>query len=152
MDAEDLIQETLQQFHAEFDRIPNLTPEGLPGLLACIQRRRWLTHRRKFRTAKREVAKEQHWTEAIGNGELISGLVAGGTTPGEALMLQEEKKRLVAAVERLPEKYRVVVRMHYMEGLPFPEIGKRLGITKNAAKLRRRKALLRLRSDLKSRE
>jgi RNA polymerase sigma factor (sigma-70 family) len=77
--------------------------------------------------------------------------MAGGRTPLEELSLQKDKEQLAAALERLREKYRVVVQLRYVEGLPFPEIGERLGIAKNATKLRHREAVRRLLWDLSSR-
>lgn len=66
--------------------------------------------------------------------------------PG-ALALEKERAALVRrALERLPEPQRAVVHLHRFEGLGFAEIGKALGITEGAAKLRAFRAYAQLRT------
>ncbi len=49
------------------------------------------------------------------------------------------------AIDRLPEKYRVVIELRHFERLSYEEIGKRLGLGRNGvnARLTRARALLR---------
>lgn len=49
------------------------------------------------------------------------------------------------AIDRLPEKYRVVIEMRHFERLNYDEIGQRLGLNRNGvnARLTRARALLR---------
>ena len=64
---------------------------------------------------------------------------------GDALAAQEQADRVRAALERLPEPQRVVVHLHRLEGLTFAEIGRVLGISEGAAKLRAFRAYAALR-------
>ena len=55
-------------------------------------------------------------------------------SPGSNLVRSEREAALNAAVERLPEHYRIVLTWHHGERLPFAEIGLRLGSTAEAAR------------------
>lgn len=68
--------------------------------------------------------------------------------PGGAALLRERAVRVRAALERLPEPQRVVVHLHRFEGLGFAEIGRALGITEAAAKVRAFRAYGALRAQL----
>jgi RNA polymerase sigma-70 factor (ECF subfamily) len=71
--------------------------------------------------------------------------------PADAVLDRERSERVRAALERLSGPQRVVVHLHRFEGLGFAEIGKALGISESAAKLRAFRAygeLRRLLADL----
>lgn len=53
-----------------------------------------------------------------------------------------------AAVRELPRRYREVVVLHYLEGLPAAEIGRILGLRSNAVDVRLNRARSRLRTAL----
>lgn len=61
---------------------------------------------------------------------------------------QPEEGELFAAVMALPEKYRVVVHLHYYEGYTFPEIARFLRATPSAVSMRLHRARKLLRSSL----
>ena len=68
---------------------------------------------------------------------------------------RERSERVRAALESLPESQRIVVHLHRFEGLGFADIGKILGISEGAAKLRAFRAYEELRKrlgDLASKE
>lgn len=68
--------------------------------------------------------------------------------PAGALLARERADRVRDALERLPEPQRVIVHLHRLEDLGFAEIGRILGITESAAKLRAFRAYARLREML----
>lgn len=70
---------------------------------------------------------------------------APGSNPGTAALEKERAERVRTALEKLPEPQRVVVHLHRFEGLGFAEIGKVLGITEVAARVRAFRAYDRLR-------
>jgi RNA polymerase sigma-70 factor (ECF subfamily) len=59
---------------------------------------------------------------------------------------KQRAERVRLALDRLPGPQRVVVHLHRFEGLGFAEIGKVLGITEGAAKLRAFRAYEQLRT------
>jgi RNA polymerase sigma factor (sigma-70 family) len=66
--------------------------------------------------------------------------------PGSLALEKERAERVRQALERLPEPQRAVVHLHRFEGLGFAEIGKALGISEGAAKLRAFRAYAQLRT------
>lgn len=89
------------------------------------------------------------WLRRNGRGEEIDeDAVADpwqGADPRAAAIAQERADRVRAALERLPEPQRLVVHLHRFEDLGFAEIGRVLGISEGAAKLRAFRAYARLR-------
>ena len=60
----------------------------------------------------------------------------GGARPSARAEVDEERDRLIAAIERLPEIYQVPVVLRHVEGLPYRAIAKRLGIREDALRKR----------------
>ena len=66
-----------------------------------------------------------------------------------ALFESEEIKDILAsAIERLPERERIVIALYYYEGLTLKEIGQVLGVTESRVSQLHTKAVLRLRARL----
>ena len=57
-----------------------------------------------------------------------------------ALLIQPEDRDILRAVMELPEKYRIVVSLHYFEGYSFREIAKLLHIGVSAVSMRLHRA------------
>ncbi len=75
---------------------------------------------------------------------------AGDLTGPEGLISKDEdRRRVLDAVRRLPESVRECLLLAYQLGLPHAEIASMMGITPNAVKLRVHKALQLLRAELK---
>jgi RNA polymerase sigma-70 factor (ECF subfamily) len=129
--ADDLLQTTFLKLHAA--RATWRRGERLrPWLFAIAARARvdWL--RRNGRTE-----------EEVDEEALVDP--APGGDPGGAVIAQERADRVRIALERLPEPQRIVVHLHRFEELTFAEIGRALGISEGAAKLRAFRAYAALR-------
>jgi RNA polymerase sigma factor for flagellar operon FliA len=63
---------------------------------------------------------------------------------------EEIKSILAKAIERLPERERMVIALYYYEGLTLKEIGEVLGVTESRVSQLHTKAVLRLRARLHS--
>jgi RNA polymerase sigma factor for flagellar operon FliA len=70
------------------------------------------------------------------------------TDPLEALSLQDMKRKLVQAIQELPDKEQLVLSLYYDEGLNLKEIGAVLGITESRASQIRTQSIARLRAGL----
>ena len=68
--------------------------------------------------------------------------------PADVVLAHERAERVRVALESLAEPQRVVVHLHRFEELSFAEIGRVLGISEGAAKLRAFRAYGQLRSAL----
>ncbi|MDZ4064846.1 MAG: sigma-70 family RNA polymerase sigma factor, partial [Coriobacteriia bacterium] len=80
-----------------------------------------------------------------------------GTIPDDtaedpvALFESEEVKDILAgAIERLPERERIVIALYYYEGLTLKEIGQVLGVTESRVSQLHTKAVIRLRARLRA--
>lgn len=62
--------------------------------------------------------------------------------------LDEEARDVIGAVLRLPEKYRIPVHLHYIEGFSTGEIAAQLKISQSAVTTRLQRARVMLKTDL----
>lgn len=69
--------------------------------------------------------------------------------PSKAYRVQAIKETLAGAIERLPERERIVIGLYYYEGLTLKEIGEVLGVTESRVSQLHTKAVLRLRGRIK---
>lgn len=51
--------------------------------------------------------------------------------PGADLVAAEERRELMAGLNRLPERERMIVTLHYFQGVQLAEIAKSLGVTES---------------------
>jgi len=74
--------------------------------------------------------------------------IADVALPSEPLLRQEDGKLLVAALDRLPFDWKLVVVLHFQQELAPADIAEALGVTTNAVRIRLYRALIALRKDL----
>ena len=91
--------------------------------------------------------RRQGRTEEEGDDDSLADPERRGD-PADAVLAHERAERVRAALESLAEPQRVVVHLHRFEELGFAEIGRVLGISEGAAKLRAFRAYGQLRSAL----
>lgn len=77
--------------------------------------------------------------------------IAGGTEDPLSSILGSEKVSLIArALDRLPDKERLVISLYFYEELNLKEIGEILGVTESRASQIRSRALIRLKNYLRN--
>src|SRR4029450_822260 len=100
------------------------------------------------------LALEELWMTPDSSGDKVSLLDTiedeSAPDPQAALDTSEVKDRLSEAIQALPERETLVVALYYFENLTLPEIGEVLGVTESRVSQLHSKAVLRLRSKLKS--
>jgi len=69
--------------------------------------------------------------------------------PSRAYRVHAIKETLAKAIERLPERERIVIGLYYYESLTLKEIGEVLGVTESRVSQLHTKAVLRLRGRIK---
>lgn len=83
--------------------------------------------------------------------ELLQGIPADRTSdPYEIVAAEETRARLIAAVESLPKRDRLIITLYYYEGLTFREIGGLLNISESRVCQIQKSVLKELRSQLTS--
>ncbi len=112
-------------------------------------------HRRHIKAQRRTVTRE----EPLGLGlsshsrdELVSRLVASGTSPSQHLVNEELRTRLREGLEQLADHDREVLVLWYLEQLSAADIGAILSISEHAVHMRHLRAVRRLRALLDSGE
>jgi RNA polymerase sigma factor for flagellar operon FliA len=99
-------------------------------------------------------ALDEMWSAGDGSGEAVSLLEvledADAVDPVAAVAAQSLRDEIGDAIQRLPEREKVVVALYYYENLTLREIGEVLGVTESRASQLHSKAVLRLRSRLSS--
>jgi RNA polymerase sigma-70 factor (ECF subfamily) len=104
-------------------------------------------HQRHLAARKRSVTRERQQVLALPDDsalELVQRLTAPGTSPSNHLLREEMRGRVRAALAQLPEDYREVLVLRYLEQLSVSDIAAVLGISQGAVKMRRTRALERL--------
>lgn len=142
--AEDLLQTTFLKIHAA--RGTWRSGERLRPWVFTIAARVRVDWLRRQRRGERERDEDED------EADVAAGVEAG---PADPVVAEERAERVRAALERLSEPQRVVLHLHRFEELSFAEIGRVLGITEGAAKLRAFRAyaaLRRLLADLVAEE
>lgn len=84
--------------------------------------------------------------EGLSPEELIPDTNA--VDPVEHLEFEEIKRTLADAIERLPEREKLVISLYYYEGLTLKEIGQVMGLSESRISQLHTKAILRLRGRL----
>ncbi len=68
--------------------------------------------------------------------------------PVAMVMFEEQKRILTDAINKLPEREKLVIALYYYEGLTLKEIGKVLGVSESRVSQLHTKAIMRLRGRL----
>jgi RNA polymerase sigma factor FliA len=100
------------------------------------------------------VSFEELWSSGGDRDEKTSliGTIQDETAedPVTSFESTEVKSILAGAIERLPEREKIVIALYYYEGLTLKEIGEVLGVTESRVSQLHTKAVLRLRARLHS--
>ncbi len=99
------------------------------------------------------VALDEFWN-AGGTGQDRVNLIdtiedTDAPDPSQAYRVQALRETLAAAIQRLPERERIVIGLYYYEGFTLKEIGEVLGVTESRVSQLHTKAILRLRGRVK---
>lgn len=130
--ADDLLQATFLKVHGARGRWrPGEWLRPWVFAIAANVRADWA--RRQGRAAEEELREED---------------LPAAADPGADALSRERGDRVRAALGQLTETQRVVLQLHRFEGLGFAEIGRALGISEGAAKLRAFRAYGELRAAL----
>lgn len=147
-DAQDLVQDTFLNAYRGLDQFRG--DAQVSTWLYRIAARACLRLRRK---RKGEPDRELSLEEFIptSEGEFRLQIPTDGLTPEEALENKELRRALHQAIQKLPNKYRVVLVLRDMEGLTAKEVGVIMGLNERAVKSRLHRARLFVRRELSAR-
>lgn len=80
--------------------------------------------------------------------EAAAPVAADGLSPEDSLQASEEKDRVMAVLQELPEKQRQAVTLRVFEGMSFREVGAVIGSSEGAARVNYHHGIRRLRESL----
>src|SRR5262249_36055546 len=103
---------------------------------------------RRYRdTHSRSVAREVQPPADSSSNTTDAGPAATMLSPSGQAIEQEQAQELQRALQRLPEDYRQVITLRYLEGLTFEEIGPRMNRSADAVRKLWSRAMDRLRQE-----
>ena len=147
----DLVQETFIDAHRDFNRFSGDSEAELFAWLCQILLHKAADAGRRYHgTAKRNVKIEV----PLGEQSNAPGMQVADDdlSPSATAMSSEHEQRLNEALAQLPEDYRQVITLRSLERLTFPEVGRRMGRSEDAAGKLWFRALQRLRDELAGRD
>ncbi len=147
-DASDLVQETFLNAYRKYKQFRG--EAQISTWLYTIASRACLRmQRRRKGEPARELSLEQFIPTS--EGEFRLQIPTERLTPEQALEKKELRRALHNAIQKLPEKYRVVLVLRDMEGLSAKEVGSIMGLSERAVKSRLHRARLFVRKELSAR-
>jgi RNA polymerase sigma factor (sigma-70 family) len=138
VDTGDLVQSIFGDLCDDFSRLQFETRAQFISLLAMRLRWKAQDHARRLGSNRRG---EDHRAEAD-PGDLA--LPDTQPSPASAAIAEEERERLALAILRLPERDRLLVRLH-LQGTPLSEIMQQTGLSHEAARKAVQRAVIRAR-------
>ena len=145
----DLVQSTVWKATQNFSAEEFADRNGFLAWLVTILKHEAADLRRRYREAqKRDLSRErplfspetQQWLSRLS----ASLSVSDACTSPRGDILEE----LLAALDRLPTHYQLVLRLRYYQRLKFEAIGRKLGRTADAARVLHNRALKKIRDEL----
>ena len=131
-EADDLYQDTFLKMVELGNRLN--VEQNPKSYLLSVAVNQWKNRRRKFAWRQRITG------PCISLEELVMDIPSGKKSVEEQMISKEEKKLVRAAVDALPEKYKLPVLLFYMEELKLSEISQILNIPEGTVKSRLYKA------------
>ncbi len=146
LDPSDVVQETLADAARKLDGYLRDRPLPFyPWLRQLAEDHLGMLHRRHVRAGRRSVVREEPaglpHESAL---ELAERLLDTAGGPSAGLRREEQRARVRAALERLPERDREVLVLRHLEQLSTADTAAVLGVSEGAVKMRLLRAVQRL--------
>jgi RNA polymerase sigma-70 factor (ECF subfamily) len=133
--ASDIVQQTFMEAQRDFPRFGGDSEEELRAWLRQMLLHNLGKFARQYRgTQKRRVGREVALNVGGTSADNNAQLAASTPSPSGQAMEQEQARALEAAMLRLPDDYRQVIRLRYQDELSFEEIGRQLNRSAGAAR------------------
>jgi RNA polymerase sigma-70 factor, ECF subfamily len=133
----DLVQGTVVDAWRQFSKFQGRTPGQLRAWLRAILIHASLKARRRPDEAQ------------IGSGREVRAAPAPGSSPSQAAQKKDAGEALDAAIDGLMERHRTIIRLRIWEQLSFGQIGERLGVSEDGARMLYGRAIAKLRESMR---
>jgi RNA polymerase sigma factor (sigma-70 family) len=139
-EAEDVAQEALVKAHRHLGRF-TAGREFRPWLLAIV--------RNEARNRRRSAGRQARLALRVANDPVSGG---AAPSPETAVLADEDRRTLLAAVESLPDRFRLAIGCRFLLGLSESETAQVLGVPTGTVKSRTSRGLVQLRGLLTTQE
>jgi RNA polymerase sigma-70 factor (ECF subfamily) len=128
LDPSDMVQQTLLDAHRKQEQFRGRTEAEKAAWLRQILAHNLADALRRFRRAKRDIARERSLQEALdqSSARLDAWLAAEQSSPSQKAERNEQVLRLAEALETLPSLQREAVELHYWQGWSLAQIGEHI--------------------------
>jgi RNA polymerase sigma-70 factor (ECF subfamily) len=147
----DVVQETFLQACRHFRRFRGSSEQELLAwlrriLINCLARVVEKQVKARKRDVRREVSLYRHRKAVESSSAAVEAALAGQhSSPSAQAQRRELAARVAEQLAKLPEAYREVIVLRNLEGLPFEEVGRRMGRSAGAVRVLWLRALDRFR-------
>ena len=148
IDPSDVVQEAMVEALA---KLPSYAQERTISFYPWLRQIAWQRlvklHKKHLAATRRSVKREDRAELPLSDDSIIQladRLASSGTEPGQALVKEEIRERVRAALDELRYADREVLVMRYLEHLSIKEISASLEVTQDTIKKRHTRALERL--------
>jgi RNA polymerase sigma-70 factor, ECF subfamily len=149
--ASDLVQDTFLEAQRDFAGFRGETEADLLAWLRRLLLNNLANFARSYRqTAKRQIGREIRLPAGSESSAGELRIAADGPSPSAEIRGGEDAAALQAAMTRLPDDYREVLTLRYVEGLTFDQIAERMGRSPAALRKLWSRAVDRLQSEMES--
>jgi RNA polymerase sigma-70 factor (ECF subfamily) len=149
VDAADVVQETFIEATRDFAAFRGVTEQQMLSWLRGILRHNLADVTRRFCACCRCLAQEVRLRDQLAAPLRPRSPLVMDRTICEQLIAEEQRHLLHAALQRLPPLYRKVLQLRYGDRCSFAEIGCHLRRSPEAARKLWRRAVERLRQDMR---
>jgi len=150
--ASDIVQETFLEAQRDLGSFAGTSEPEFRGWGRRLLLNNVSNFARRYRnTGKRNLRREMQLPGGSDSNRPFA-VPADDPSPSQHMVADEERMQLLAALDRLPEHYRVVIELRHKEGLDYQEIGNRLQRSAEAVRKLWARAVDLLQQDLGRRE
>ncbi len=134
LSVDDILQLTYLQAYKSIGRFDPKGPGAFYGWLRTIAGNKLIDASRQ--RGREHLSPTGGATSRSGSGfaSLMGGLACSDAGPRTEAMTDELRGAFEVALANLPENYRGVVKLRYLDGLPLEEVAKQLGVTTGAVR------------------
>lgn len=148
MEPEDILQQVYLETFRAIGQFEYQGPDSFLRWMYAILDRKIIDEHRAMRADRRDVRREYKPAPASAQTtyvDLLARITSAGTTPSQIVRHDEALGVLTACVATLPDHYREVIQMRFIEGLAVADVARRLNRTVGSIHMICHRALKQLR-------
>lgn len=131
IEPEDILQQVYLETFRAIGQFEYQGPDSFLRWMYAILDRKLIDEHRAMRAERRDVRREFKQPAATAGQstyiDLIARVTAGGGTPSQVVRKEEALGVMAACVATLPDHYRDVIQMRFIEGRPVADVARELG-------------------------